>query len=226
MEKPRSLSEHYVHEDPMISEELDEMSNLFGVPEGISESIRSLSSIEIQGFQPHIVPLPQLKLGHKDEFELLLEAPQSQHEKYWTEEEKHVVDLLQRQRAVVKTIKNTEWTSFLHRFKSPQPFKGKYPTNKNDIGPHGKQFPFNSFVTPTSLLPPGGKKMRCYGAPTTYTTGVVFALPTFESDEAEAEAANQTGTWSWPSGYSAKTEVSSRKRKVSIPENVLDDRQC
>lgn len=207
--KTRSLSEHYVHEDPLMSAEVTEMSNLFGAPESLTESIRSLSSVEIQGFQPQIVPLPQLKLGYKDEFEPLLEAPESQQEQYWTEAERNVVDLLQHQCAAVKTIKNSEWTSFLHRFKSPQlSQKGKYPTNKSDIGPHGEHFLFNSFVTPTTLLPAGGKKMRCYGASATYTTGTVFALPTFESDEAEREAASKTGTWSWPSGYSAKTEVS------------------
>ena len=50
--------------------------------------------------------------------------------------------------------------------------------------------------------------MRSYGAPATYTTGVVFALPQYETEEAADEAAATTGTWSWPSGYSAKTEVS------------------
>jgi hypothetical protein len=220
MIKPRSLSEHLVQEDPMLSSDLTELSNLFGAPEAFTSSMRSLSSVEIQGFQPHIVPLPQLKLGYKDEFEPLLQSPEGQHEQYWTEEEKHVVDLLRRQRAVVKTIKNNEWTSFLHRFKSPQPFRGNHPTNKNDIGPHGEYFPFNSFVTPTSLLPQGGRKMRCYGVPASYTTGVVFALPSFESDKAEEEAANQTQTWSWPSGYSAKTEVrsSTNANMLSIPD--------
>jgi hypothetical protein len=205
--EPRSLSERYVRDDSILSFDLTGLSNLFGAPDGFSGSMRSLSSVEIQGFQPHVVPLPQLKLGYKDEFEPLLEAPESQQERHWTEDEKHVVDLLLCQRAVVKTIKNNEWTSFLHRFKIPQPFRGKYPTNKSDIGPHGDHFPFTSFVTPCSLLPSGGKKMRCYGVPASYTTGVVFALPSFESDEAEVEAANRTGTWSWPSGYSAKTEV-------------------
>jgi hypothetical protein len=204
--KPRSLSEYYVHEDPMLSSDLTELSNLFGASEGFTASMRSLGSVEIQGFQPHVVPLPQLKLGYKDEFESLLEAPESQQEQSWTEGEKYVVALLRGQRAVVKTIKNSEWTSFLHRFKSPRLFRGNHPTNKNDIGPHG-EFPFNSFVTPTTLLPAGGKKMRCYGIPASYTTGVVFALPSFESNEEEEEAANQTQTWSWPSGYSAKTEV-------------------
>ncbi|KAG7374397.1 hypothetical protein IV203_013492 [Nitzschia inconspicua] len=219
----RSLSEHYVQEDPMLSSELTEMSNLFGAPDSFTDSIRSLSSVEIQGFQPHVVPLPQLKLGYKDVFEPLLEAPESQHEQYWTEEEKLVVDLLQNQRAVVKTIKNSEWTSFLHRFKCPQSKKGKYPSNKDDIGPHGERFPFNSFVTPTSLLPAGGKKMRCYGAPATYTTGVVFALPIFDSDQSEEEAAKQTGTWSWPSGYSAKTEfnVNARGELINGREEAL-----
>jgi hypothetical protein len=48
--------------------------------------------------------------------------------------------------------------------------------------------------------------MRCFGAASVYTTGVVFALPKFAQAAAEEEAAQQTRTWSWPSGYSAKTE--------------------
>lgn len=206
--KPRSMSEHCVHEDKMLSSELNEMSNLFGAAESIVDSVRSLSSVEIQGFMPQIEPLPQLKLGQKDEFEPLLNSPESQQKQYWTEAEKDVYDLLQNQQAVVKTIKNSEWTSFLHRFKSPHVENGRFPPNKKDIPPHGEDYPFNSFVTPTSLLPAGGKKMRSYGAPATYTTGAVFALPQFESEEAADEAAAVSGTWSWPSGYSAKTEVS------------------
>jgi hypothetical protein len=206
--KPRSMSEHYVHEDRMLSSELSEMSNLFGAPESSRDSIRSIHSVEIQGFMPEIEPLPQLQLGQKDEFEPLFESPESQQEQYWTDAEKEVYQLLQGQQAVVKTIKNNEWTSFLHRFKSPHADNGNFPANKKDIAPHGEDYPFNSFVTSTSLLPSGGKKMRSYGAPATYTTGVVFALPQFESEDVADETAAITGTWSWPSGYSAKTEVS------------------
>jgi hypothetical protein len=209
--RPRSfsMSERYIHEDPSFGAELSEMSNLFGAPEGLNDSLRSVSSIEIQGFQPTIDPLPQLELGQSDEFEPLLESDESRQEQFWTDAEKQVCNMLQNQRAVVKTVKNSEWTDFLHRFKNPLPPRNKYPTYKhNDIGPHGTDFPFNSFVTSTTLLPRGCKKMRAFGAPATYTTGVVFGLPTFDNDQAEQDSAAETKTWGWPSGYSAKTEVS------------------
>jgi hypothetical protein len=52
-----------------------------------------------------------------------------------------------------------------------------------------------------------GKKMRCFGSTNEYPVGVVFALPTaFSKDESEDVATKRTRTWSWPSGYSAKTE--------------------
>jgi hypothetical protein len=93
---------------------------------------------------------------------------------------------------------------------------------------------YNSFITSTSLLPSSGKKMRCFGSTSDYTVGAVFALPTTftqppqqqqhhdhhyhhndnnedtssNNNESvlEDEAARLTLTWSWPSGYSAKTE--------------------
>jgi hypothetical protein len=49
--------------------------------------------------------------------------------------------------------------------------------------------------------------MRCFGSTNEYPIGVVFALPTaFPDDESEEASAKRTRTWSWPSGYSAKTE--------------------
>ena len=49
--------------------------------------------------------------------------------------------------------------------------------------------------------------MRCFGSTREYAVGVVFALPqAFPSDASEEDAAKRTRTWSWPSGYSAKTE--------------------
>lgn len=49
--------------------------------------------------------------------------------------------------------------------------------------------------------------MRCFGSTNEYPVGVVFALPiAFPNDESEDAATIRTRTWSWPSGYSAKTE--------------------
>jgi hypothetical protein len=101
------------------------------------------------------------------------------------------VQLLQTQMAVVKTIKNSEWSTFLRKFVVER-----------------------SFRTSTSLLPPSGQKMRCFGSTKEYTVGVVFALPTVgDSEEAvyatleeEQDEINRTQTWCWPSGYAAKTE--------------------
>lgn len=42
--------------------------------------------------------------------------------------------------------------------------------------------------------------------------GVIFALPDDYSNETEDEAADKTRTWSWPSGYSAKTEFNINDR--------------
>lgn len=56
------------------------------------------------------------------------------------------------------------------------------------------------------MLPSGGIKMRSYGTTNNYTTGVVFAMPSFENEKLEDEAAEESRTWSWPAGYSAKTE--------------------
>ena len=50
--------------------------------------------------------------------------------------------------------------------------------------------------------------MRSYGTTNNYTAGVVFSLPTFDdnNEQLEDKAAEESRTWSWPSGYSAKTE--------------------
>jgi hypothetical protein len=44
-------------------------------------------------------------------------------------------------------------------------------------------------VTPIKVLPPMGRKMRCFGASAVYTTGAVFAFPEHPSSDAESEAA-------------------------------------
>jgi hypothetical protein len=65
-----------------------------------------------------------------------------------------------------------------------------------------------------------GRKMRCFGASAVYTTGVVFALPEYSSSDAESEAATATKTWSWPAGYSAKTEFN-----IDSRGNLINGRQ-
>eukprot|EP00977_Amphora_coffeiformis_P014037 scaffold3835_cov136-Amphora_coffeaeformis.AAC.5 len=56
--------------------------------------------------------------------------------------------------------------------------------------------------------------MRCYGSLTAYSTGVVFALPTFSDTEEETQRQQQTQTWTWPAGYAAKTEFNIEHGKL------------
>ena len=188
----------------------------------------SSNSIEIKGFQPQIVPLPRLQLGRNDEFQPLISSDESQQKQFWTDAEKRVYEMIMNQKATVKTIKNSDWTQFLHRFKIPKdPSNKEHPNKRDDIGPHclkqdgtdqgsdscdSNEFPYNSFVTSTTLLPAGGVKMRTYGTTSNYTTGVVFAMPEFENEQLEDEAAKASNTWSWPAGYSAKTEFNINSR--------------
>ena len=190
----------------------------------MSSSSRSISNC----FQPSITPLPKLALGPNDELQALLGSPNGEDgnvDPNWTVAEREVVERLGQQQALVKTIKNVEWTPLLHRFQIPNERRqnSKFPTEHDDISPNGEDYSFNSFVTSCTLLPPFGKKMRAYGSPTMYTAGVVFLLPkhhvlTTGVDDnngstnsnlmviSEEEAATMTKTWSWPAGYSAKTE--------------------
>ncbi|OEU10636.1 hypothetical protein FRACYDRAFT_211748 [Fragilariopsis cylindrus CCMP1102] len=190
----------------------------------IHRSSSSIHSVEIKGFQPQIVPLPRLQLGRNDEFQPLILSDESQSQQgdakcCWTDAEKNVHRMLMDQKATVKTIKNADWTTFLERFITSK----IDPRGKNDkhidIGPHNHQdkdseddedgnFPYNSFITSTTMLPRGGMKMRSYGTTNNYTAGVVFSLPTFDdnNEQLEDKAAEESRTWSWPSGYSAKTE--------------------
>jgi hypothetical protein len=196
-----------------LPEELTEMATLFGG----GDQFRN-EKVEIQGFQPNVVPLPHLELGPNDEFLPLLASDHSTQDS-WTRAEVEAVQMLDSQHAVVKTIKNSDWTSFLRRFKTAEPPKGRYPDDHNDIAAH-ETFPFNSYVTSTTLLPAGARKMRCYGAPTVYTTGVVFGLPEFSDKKKEDAMVEQTRTWSWPSGYSAKTEFN-----IDSCGNLINGRQ-
>uniref|UniRef100_A0A7S2LBK0 Uncharacterized protein n=1 Tax=Leptocylindrus danicus TaxID=163516 RepID=A0A7S2LBK0_9STRA len=158
-----------------------------------------------------VEPLPPLDLGASDVFHPLLNS--SNDPSSLTESEKRVLSLLTHQKAVVKTIRHSDVKEFLQRFKPP------HDTNDdgvNDLNPNESSSSSSSalegddkakaFRTSTSLLPPFGKKMRAYGSVGEFNTGIVFALPEYTSDDAEDEAVVQSGTWVWPSGYSAKTE--------------------
>ena len=72
--------------------------------------------------------------------------------------------------------------------------------------------------------PKQGKKMRCYGSTNEYTVGVIFGLPlharrckdcssAYKSIPGkEDEVTEMTKTYTWPSGYSAKTEFNIDER--------------
>lgn len=160
--------------------------------------------------EPKIVPLKPLELGPTDVFDELLESKTAD-----SPEEAAVLERLANQKAAVKTIKNSEWKTFLQRFETPVALHPRWPKEHADR----KTGKLNSFVTSTSLLPTNGLRMRCFGSVGLYTVGVVFGLP--ESDE----AASTTQTWSWPAGYSAKTEfnIDSRGKLINgRAENLRD----
>jgi len=187
--------------------------------ESIRESIREQSENDnISGVLNEIKPLPKLELGPLQTFEPLEQDQTTEDSNNWTLAEREVYQLLKKQQACVKTIKFSEWPSFLQRFQTPRKKEkfSRFPNQHDDIPPnHQKGFPFNSFVTSTSLLPELGKKMRSYGSIHAYPVGVVFALPTsFTTPEEEDQAARATETWSWPAGYAAKTEFNIERGRL------------
>jgi hypothetical protein len=196
-----------------ISQEINNLARNM-VPELGDVTLRvpyaSERNVEIEGQQVHMKPLPQLELGPQQDFEALLQYLSSSDNDNtdWTTAEQEVYTLLMNQQACVKTIKNSEWPSFLKRFQDGvKKEKTRFPTQHDDIAPSNDGLPFNSFVTSTTLLPELGKKMRCYGSLHAYPVGVVFALPDYSSSqEKEKEATTSTKTWAWPPGYAAKTE--------------------
>jgi len=212
VQKAVSDGDIHIHDhERALSQELTDLATVFLPNAGADLPFLEKNKVQIKGFQPHIVPLDKLELGQNDVYQPLLDQNQQDEtaSESWTEAEKEAVHLLRTQRAAVKTIKDSDWTDFLMRFRSTRKAKSsKYPNAHDDIAPH-ENFPFNSFVTSTTLLPPDGRKMRCYGSLLHYCTGVLFALPDFDAatnEETEDEAVKRTETWSWPSGYSAKTE--------------------
>ncbi len=144
-----------------------------------------------------ISTLPMLDLNHNGQFQPLLDFDMERDAGSLTEEERAVVRLFNEQKAVVKTIKRADVGDFLGRLKSEAGLEPK------------------SFRTSVSLLPPGCKKMKCFGSVNQYSTGVVFALPEYCDDaygkdvdatSVEDDDVVSSRTWCWPSGYAAKTE--------------------
>ena len=179
-----------------------------------------MQAVVIANFQPVVEPLEALDLNSSNVYEPLMEADpfNKEYPLEMTEAEKEVVELLKNEQAVVKTIRNADWTAFLQKFKPSKEGGGgthehhpaqqkKTQQSPKDTKASEIEYPFNSFVTSTSLLPSCAKKMRCFGSTNEYAIGVVFGMPTcFPDDDSEDAAAKHTKTWSWPSGYSAKTE--------------------
>ena len=195
-------SEELVHEINDLAHSLvPELKNAQFQLANVSER-----NVEIEGLHAHITPLDELELKASHDFEALLESKEPNSDHSWTPAEIEVFQMIQQQKACVKTIKNSEWPSFLKRFLASKKQMGlkHAPTQHDDIGPRNG-FPFNSFVTSTTLLPENGLKMRSYGSNHAYNVGVVFALPDM-NEEDEVQAQNDTKTWSWPAGYAAKTE--------------------
>lgn len=127
---------------------------------------------QIAGYQPNIVKLESMELSKNDQFQPLLDSYDSRDATNdddapadWTTAEVEVVSMLREQRACVKTIQNTEWTSFLKHFLQAEPPRRRWirdqddkpPTKNDDEG--GIDYPFNSFVTSTSILPEYGLKV-------------------------------------------------------------------
>lgn len=116
-----------------------------------NDSVESGANVLIANYQPAITPLPGLELGQMDEFKELKDSYSTSQDE-WTDAEREVVQMIKEERALVKTVKNTDWTSFLHRFRTPQEMQRGYHGSHADGPPKNGIFRFNSFVTSTSLL--------------------------------------------------------------------------
>lgn len=225
-DKKAEASQVVTHAPEEDTNPLDVAARVMGLNHGdetIVPSEAGISETQIAGFTPRIVPLAPLDLGPDDSFEPLLESDGSA-QTDWTIAEKEVFHLLATQQACVKTIKNTDWTAFLDRFSNPHAHHLNQPQVHDDKAPEGEDsdYPFTSFVSSTSLLPRGGMKMRCFGSVGQYAVGVVFALPkAYPNGQTEHEACEETETWSWEAGYSAKTEAR-LQRIISISmQNII-----
>ena len=129
----------------------------------------NMQPVVIANFQPVIEPLESLDLNSSNLFEPLLDADPLKGTLEMTDAEAEVVELLKNEQAAVKTIRNADWTSFLQKLKPSEeggggqrechPAEQKQNNNAN-AKTSGVEYPFNSFVTSTSLLPSCAKKMR------------------------------------------------------------------
>jgi hypothetical protein len=229
-----NIGEHHDLIDPlvgMITPITEMASDLLDLNnDTVLPSQAGIPPTQIAGFRPRIEPLPAMDFGPNDEFAALQHSPrgdldESDFPSDWTVAERQVVTALKTERACCKTIKNSDWTAFLHRFCFAfEPKSRNSCSAHNDIAPDGPAHPFNSFVTSTTMLPECGEKMRCFGSCNMYTVGVVFELPTaFADGETEDEVVKRTQTWSWPAGYSAKTEfnIDSRGRLTNGREEAI-----
>lgn len=188
------------------------------------ENVQQLD-IELEGLHAHITPLFELEWSASTKYEPLLLDDTNQTD--WTDYERQVYQALQTQQACVKTIQKQEWPSFLQRFQHAIPSRGRRGAKRHaDIPAHNasNKMAFTSFVTSTTLLPPNGQKMRCYGSDMSYPVGVVFLWPTFASPRHEEEAVTETETWAWPAGYAAKTEfnIDTRGQLINGRQQALE----
>ena len=148
----------------------------------------NLQPVVIANFQPVIEPLESLDLNSSNLFEPLLDADPLAGTLEMTDAEAEVVELLKNEQAAVKTIRNADWTSFLQKFKPSEEGGGgqreyhpaQIKQNNANAKASGVEYPFNSFVTSTSLLPSCAKKMRKFCLIWAYIYHIVNKLsPTF-----------------------------------------------
>lgn len=204
-----------------------------------SGTTNASSSVGVPSVIDGIQPLEQLELRSDDVFTALVDScvsGKSQEDNnndsiastVLTEWEQEVVQRLQDQTCVMKTIRNSEWTTFLPKLSASWQDNDSSLNEKKKEKAKGKGKERGSqtsggFSSSTSLLPSGGTKMRCFGSAREFTVGCLFYLPDENDDNidnddgvddneshvmdiASVEALNETKTWCWPSGYSAKTE--------------------
>lgn len=88
----------------------------------------------------------------------------------------HIVENIRHQRALVKTIKNTDWIGFAQLLAKGTPFR-----------------------TSLTLPPPRGRGMSLFGRVRAGVCGLCWDLD-------ELDLADPTGVFCWPSNYNAKTE--------------------
>jgi hypothetical protein len=115
--------------------------------------------VVVANFRPAIEPLARLELEASHVFAPLLDADPFRGDgaPALSGAEREVVELLREERAVVKTIRNSDWTAFLQKFKPSDENGGgahehhpaqRAPTaTEPDTPPDAGEHPFNSFVS-------------------------------------------------------------------------------